>query len=68
MDKTSGYKPKPINPITLLKKRQRELRRFDILSKEARMIDDSIWYLTKMGWDKSLKVEVDDDGKKAQVR
>lgn len=68
MDKKPNYRPKPTNPITLLKKRQRELRRFDNLKEEARMINDSIWYLTKMGWDKSLKVEVDDDGKKAKVR
>ena len=68
MAKIPHYRPKPINPITLLRKRQYALRRFDNLSEEAKMIDDSIWYLSKMGWDKHLKVEVDEDGKKAKVR
>ena len=68
MAKIPDYRPKPINPITLLRKRQYELKRFDNLREEVKMIDDCIWYLTRMGWDKSLKVEVDDDGEKAKVR
>lgn len=68
MDKMTGYRPKPTNPIKLLKKRQREFRRFDNLKDEVKMIDDCIWHLRKMGWDESLKVEVNDNGKKAQVR
>ena len=68
MAKIPDYRPKPINPITLLRKRQYELKRFDNLREEVKMIDDCIWYLTRMGWDKHLKVEVDDDGEKAKVR